>query len=162
VFADIILGISTADAVEIGLFIITVVLVVLTWLNVRAAKELIKLQTDPDVYIDVYWERVEGPFYSYLLKTEAEGRRNINLDVDNGFPVGPPLDACRVAAVSPHDTFKHTYAVEKGIKEIGPYQELLIAHVLEKERLREREPSTISFTYETPSGKNNRTRSTRH
>jgi hypothetical protein len=149
-------GISTADVVETGLFIITVVLAVLTWLNVRAAKELIKLQIEPVVYIDVYWEKVENRGAILLISVKNRGggaARNIHLDVDNDFPVGPPLDPWKVAAVSPDNTFKHTYAVEKGIKEIGPYQELLIAHVFEKERLRERENSTISFTYETTSGK---------
>jgi hypothetical protein len=166
-FADIIPGISTAD-LELGLFVITALLFIitvflafLTWQNVRAANKLIELQTEPFVYIEANWEQTrpespigEGHILPIYIKNRGGGpARDINFVVKDDFSVGPPLDPWMVTAVSPQDTFAQTSAVKKGIKELGPYQELLLAYVLERRRLREFGSSEISFEYKTSSGK---------
>jgi hypothetical protein len=126
VFADI-PGISTADAVEIGLFIVTVVLAILTWLNVRAANKLIEQQTEPIVHVEATWNRLqfemriipfnEIPLVIFIKNRGGGPARDIDFaKMEDDFSIEDG-----------NKTFKQGPLVKDGIKELAPTQEMPLA-----------------------------------
>lgn len=161
-FADIIPSISTADAaalVELGLFLITVFLAYLTLQNVRAARKLIELQTEPFVYIGARWERVYMfPSGASELLVFIENRgggpaRNINvIDVKDDFRVGYQV----VNGKSEELSFKQTPIVKEGIRELAPGEEMPLARFIRPEALKFERSVEVVFTYENSRGKSKR------
>jgi hypothetical protein len=151
------LDVLTAD-VELGLFIITTLLFIVTaWLACLTYK-LIKFQTDPYVYIDATWERLFLPppldgFPSYedlsvhisIKNRGGSPARDVNIiDVRDDFPVG--IDILK-------KTFRDSEIIEKGLKELAPDQDMLLARLVKDGAWRECPPSKIFFEYKTVSGK---------
>jgi hypothetical protein len=171
--ADIIPGISTAG-IELGLFILTFILVgvtvalaILTWMNVRAAKDvvsatkdvvsatnkLIELQTEPRVHVEATWNRLQ--FY--------EGKIPFNeiplviFIKNNGGGPARDVDFAKMeddfSIKDGNDTFKQAPLVKKGITELAPNQEMVLAWLSIPTVLDINRPAKIEFEYKTLAGK---------
>lgn len=170
-------GISTADAVEIGLFIITLILVgitawqaCLTRRNVNAANKLIELQTEPSVYIGARWERKVSLYYyqrpqqpSFELLVFIQNRgggpaRNIKVvDVKDDLPAGNydfPAGTFLVNGELMQLNFKETpFGKGEVTKELVPDQEMPLARVHSGAVSKLEYSVEVVFTYETSLGK---------
>lgn len=148
-------SISTAD-VDFGLFIITVILVILTWLNVRAANKLIKLQTEPFVHVELNWGLTRGEELRLEISIKNRGggpARDINfVGFKDDFEVSAEVIWGVLQPRHPI-MFSQTYAAKHGIKELAPYQEMLLVQLPEVGGWKEHRYSEIFFEYKTESGK---------
>ena len=143
--------------VELGLFIITILLFFitayqakLTRQNVEAAKKMIELQAEPLVFIDANWEDRFWPDgrQHLVLKVSIRNRgggpaRDVKIvKVKDDFPVG--MDVKK---------FSELEIVNDEIKELAPGQDMLLARLLDGGSWRKCPPSEIFFEYKTISGK---------
>jgi len=94
--ADIIPSISAGDITalaEFGLFIVTAILVYLTWKNVHETTKLVETQINPFVYIEAEWEKRSSsqlpPRLLVFIKNSGGGiARDIKfVNVEDDFPV---------------------------------------------------------------------------
>jgi hypothetical protein len=151
-FEDIIPGISTAD-LELGITVFLIATAawqtILTRQNVRAAKESIEFLTEPLVFIDANWEdrMVRGQQHlvvKVFMKNRGGGpARDIQIvDIKNDFPVAIEIQK-----------FSELEIVKRGIKELAPYQDMLLTRLIDRGSWRELPAPEISFEYTTVSGK---------
>jgi hypothetical protein len=117
--------------------------------NVKAVKELIEFLTDPLVFIDAQWEdrMVQGEQHlvvKVFMKNRGGGpARDIEIvDVKNDFPVKMGVN-----------TFTEEKIVKSGIKELAPFQDMLLTRLLVDGAWRECPSPEIFFKYKTEKGK---------
>jgi hypothetical protein len=152
-FAELVSGIPD---VELGLFVVTVVLVIvavaqtiLTQKNVSAANRLIELQAEPVVFIDADWEdRIVFNEQHLVVKIFIKNRgagpaRDIKFhEIKNDFLVG--VEAQK---------FSELDIIKKGITELAPYQDMLLARLIQEGTWRKVTDPEVPFEYYTISGK---------
>lgn len=152
--ADIIPGISTADATviaELGLFVVTAFLAIFTWKNVRQTTKLIEAQLNPFVVVRAEWgtrDPMIPPSMFIFIKNMGGGvARDIHfVEVSDDFAV--PKARLATDDRDTATTFKKIPLIENGIKELTPNQEMGLARLNSADVFAIKMPVEIAFEYE--------------
>lgn len=150
--ADIIPGVSTADATavaELGLFVVTAFLAGFTWKNVKQTTKLIEAQLNPFVVVQGRWdlsgEAPTSSFWVFINNIGGGVARDIRFVVREDFEV--PEARLSTDNRDTATTFKKIPLIENGIKELAPNQSMNLTRLNSSHVFAIKNPVEITVEY---------------